>query len=67
MFMTVRRIAVWIASAAAGAAATVGTIYAFNTTLEKFALSNAILVFLSIGAFTFIWADFLLKTDYLKR
>lgn len=65
--MTTRRAIVWILSAVAGLAAAYGTVFVlFNTTLEKFSMSNAVLVFLSIGALVFIWLDFILQTKYLR-
>ena len=65
--MKTRRAIVWIISALTGLAAAYGTIFLlFNTTLEKFSVSNAVLVFLSIGALVFIWLDFILQTKYLR-
>jgi hypothetical protein len=65
--MQMRRVLVWSISIVLGAAAAVGTLVLFNTTIEKFALSNVILVFLSIAGFGFVWLDFFLRTEYLSR
>ncbi len=64
--MALRRSIVWIVSAIVGLVSTVATIVAFGTTLERFTLAGALLVFLSIGSFVFIWLDWLFRTDYLK-
>ncbi len=39
----------------------------FNTTPEKFAYSNVLLLVLSIGGIAFIWLDYFLDTQFLKR
>jgi hypothetical protein len=65
--MTVRRVINWVVSLSVGLIATIVTIRLFDTTLEKFALGNAILIFLSVAAIVFIWLDFILKTDYLRN
>jgi hypothetical protein len=64
--MTTRRVLVWVIAAAIGLAASVGVIVVFNTTLDKFSVSNAVLVTVSIGSLAFIWLDYALKTQYLK-
>ena len=64
--MTTRRIIVWIVSTAFGAICTVGIIAFFGTTLKKFMIGNALLVFLSTGSLAFIWLDYLLRTKYLR-
>ncbi|MGD8732026.1 MAG: hypothetical protein PVH92_09105 [Anaerolineales bacterium] len=65
--MTVRRVINWVVTLSVGFFATIITIRIFDTTLERFSLGNAILVFLSIAAIVFIWLDFILKTDYLRN
>ncbi|MGD2057526.1 MAG: hypothetical protein PVF85_00490 [Anaerolineales bacterium] len=65
--MTARRVINWVFSLSAGLIGTVITIQLFNTTLDKFSIANAILVFLSISAIAFIWLDFILRTNYLKN
>lgn len=64
--MPLRRILVWSISIILGIAVAVGTLMLFDTTIEKFALSNVILVFLSSTGFTFIWLDYFFKTQYLS-
>jgi hypothetical protein len=64
--MTARRIMVWVASLIVGAAAALGVILAFGTTIQHFSMTNAALVALSIGAVAFIWLDYFLKTQYLR-
>lgn len=64
--MQMRRFTVWSISIVLGVAATVGALLLFNTTIERFALSNTILVFLSAAGFAFIWLDYFLKTEYLS-
>lgn len=39
----------------------------FNTTPEKFAYSNVLLLVLSLGGIAFIWLDYFLDTQFLKR
>ena len=65
--MTVRRTIVWIASTLAGLASVVAVLLVFGTTLEKFSVANALLVFLSMGSLVFIWLDFVFRTEYLRR
>ncbi|MGD8604065.1 MAG: hypothetical protein PVF49_05770 [Anaerolineales bacterium] len=64
--MQSRRILVWIISIIVGIAVAAGTLVLFDTTIEKFALSNVILVFLSSAGFIFIWLDYFFKTQYLS-
>jgi hypothetical protein len=53
-------------SAAFGLICVLAALRLFDTTLERFAPGNALLVFLSMGSLAFIWLDFLLRTDYLR-
>lgn len=39
----------------------------FGTDPYRFAYSNVLLLFLSAGATAFIWLDYALGTEYLKR
>jgi hypothetical protein len=64
--MTVRRTFVWIASTIAGAVSVAAVLLVFGTTLEKFSVANALLIFLSIGSLVFIWLDFIFRTEYLR-
>jgi hypothetical protein len=64
--MAARRAILWTASLLLGLISTVVTIAVFGTTLEKFTLGNAILVFVSTGSIVFIWLDFILRTQYLR-
>lgn len=64
--MTIRRAIVWSISVLFGAASAIGVIFVFNTTIEKFSLTGALLIFLSLGSFAFIWLDYILKTEYLR-
>jgi hypothetical protein len=64
--MNTRRAIVWAVSLLVGIASTVITIILFDTTLEKFTVGNAILVFASTGSIVFIWLDFLFRTQYLR-
>lgn len=64
--MTLRRIIVWAASLSFGLAVATGTIVVFNTSLDKFGVSNAVLVFLSMGSLAFIWLDWVFRTNYLR-
>lgn len=52
--MNARRAIPWISSFAIGLVTTVAVIKFFDTTLERFSLMNAVLVFLSSGALYFI-------------
>lgn len=65
--MAARRVINWAVSLSAGLISTIITIQLFGTTLEKFTIGNAILVFLSTAAIVFIWLDFILKTNYLRN
>jgi hypothetical protein len=65
--MAVRRILVWVLSLLFGLASAFGVILAFGTTLERFSPVNALLVVVSMGALAFIWLDYFLKADYLRR
>ena len=64
--MNTRRAIVWTVSLLVGIASTVITIMLFDTTLEKFTVGNAILVFASSGSIVFIWLDYLFRTQYLR-
>ena len=64
--MAARRVISWVISLSVGLISTIVIIQLFNTTLEKFTLGNAIMVFLSTAAIVFIWLDFILKTNYLR-
>jgi hypothetical protein len=64
--MKLRRVTVWLFSVAFGLASVLGALRLFDTTVEKFAFSNALLIFLSMGALAFIWLDFLFRTEYLR-
>lgn len=65
--MNVRRAIVWIFSLVFGLVTAVGVILAFGTTLERFSVVNAFLVFVSFAALAFIWLDFILRTQYLRN
>jgi len=64
--MAARRAIVWSLSIIVGIISTVITILVFNTTLDKFTIGNAILVFASTGSIVFIWLDYILRTEYLR-
>jgi len=57
---------VWAVSLVFGFLITIGIIVLFGTTLEKFSIANAILVFVSSAGIAFIWLDYLLRTQYLR-
>ncbi|MCH7587238.1 MAG: hypothetical protein IIC78_04250 [Chloroflexi bacterium] len=64
--MNIRRAIVWGISIIFGIISVVGIITLFGTTLEKFSITGALLIFLTLGSFAFIWLDFFLKTDFLR-
>lgn len=64
--MNARRMIVWAVSLVFGFLITIGIIVLFGTTLEKFSIANAILVFVSSAGIAFIWLDYLLRTQYLR-
>ncbi len=64
--MKIRRVMVWGISLVVGFAASIGAIAIFQTTLDKFSMSNALLICLAFGSLAFIWLDYLLKTEYLR-
>ena len=65
--LNLRRGILWTVSLATGLIATVGTILLFQTTLDKFSVSNAILIFVAFGSLAFIWLDLILATNYLPK
>jgi hypothetical protein len=65
--MKARRAFVWAVSLGFGLAVTAAVIRAFDTTLDKFSPANALLICLAFGSLAFIWLDYFLKTQYLKR
>jgi hypothetical protein len=64
--MNARRVIVWVASIVFGLVSAAGVILAFQTTLDKFSVANAFLVFASFAALAFIWLDWILHTQYLR-
>jgi hypothetical protein len=64
--MNARRAIVWTISILVGIISTIVTIAVFGTTLEKFSIGNAILVFASTGSIVFIWLDYIFRTQYLR-
>ena len=64
--MTARRSIVWIASIVFGLVSAAGVLMFFHTTLERFSIVNAFLVFASFAALAFIWLDWILHTQYLR-
>ena len=64
--MIARRVIVWVASVVFGLVSSAGVILAFQTTLEKFSVVNAFLVFVSFAALAFIWLDWIFHTQYLR-
>mgnify|MGYP001592973650 CR=1 FL=1 len=66
--MQTKRTILWTLSAAIGIGLSLLVIMlGFHTTLAKFAYSNVLLLVVSFGAIVFIWGDYLLGTDYLKK
>jgi hypothetical protein len=65
--VTILKVAVWAISLIFGAICVVSILIALDTTLAKFSPVNAVLVFLSMGAFAFIWLDYVFRTDYLRE
>ncbi|HMK07952.1 MAG TPA: hypothetical protein VK449_02875 [Anaerolineales bacterium] len=64
--MLARRVILWVASAIFGLVCAAGVLFAFHTTLEKFSIMNAFLVFTAFSALAFIWLDWILQTRYLR-
>jgi len=64
--MVARRVIVWGASAIFGVVSAAGVLLAFHTTLDKFSVVNAFLVFGAFAALAFIWLDWILHTQYLR-
>jgi hypothetical protein len=64
--MSARRVLVWGASILFGLLSAAGVLLAFQTTLDKFSVVNAFLVFASFAALAFIWLDWILHTQYLR-
>lgn len=65
--MDFKRLLVIALSLIVGMAVTAAVIYlGFQTTPEKFAYSNVLLLTLSVGGIAFIWLDYFLGTQFLK-
>ncbi len=64
--MGTRRTIVWLISLLFGLISTAGVIFLFRTSIDKFSLGNAILVFFATGSLAFIWLDYVLRTEYLR-
>lgn len=64
--MGTRRTIVWLISLLFGLISTAGVIFLFQTSIDKFSLGNAILVFFATGSLAFIWLDYVLRTEYLR-
>jgi hypothetical protein len=64
--MGTRRTIVWIISLLFGLISTAGVIFLFQTSIDKFSIGNAILVFFAAGSLAFIWLDYVLRTQYLR-
>jgi hypothetical protein len=65
--MAARRVINWVISLSVGLISTIVIIQLFDTSLDKFTLGNAVLVFLSTAGIAFIWLDFILRTNYLRN
>jgi hypothetical protein len=71
-FLTVRRIALWVASLVTGVAGTLGTIALFRSSLDRFWTQFLfkgdlpLLLLLGFGSLAFIWGDWILQTQYLR-
>ena len=64
--MGTRRTIVWIISLLFGLISTAGVLFLFQTSIDKFSVGNAILVFFAAGGLAFIWLDYVLRTEYLR-
>lgn len=64
--MGIRRTIVWIISVLFGLIATAGVLFLFQTTIDKFTVGNAILIFSAAGGLAFVWLDYVLRTEYLR-
>jgi hypothetical protein len=69
--MIARRVIVWAASIAGGAAGASGIVLAFGSNLRGFSSGLfpgdlSLVLMLSIGSLVFIWLDYFLKTEYLR-
>ncbi len=71
-FFTFRRVLLWAISIGFGIAGTLGTIFAFGSTLDEFWTQFLfkgdlpLLLLVGFGSPAFIWGDLILRTDYLK-
>lgn len=76
--MLSRRIIVWVLSSGIGVAGAFGTVAAFGTTVEKYAvdlnfglldiiINNFFFLFLAYAALAWIWLDYILKTKFLPE
>lgn len=71
-FSTFRRVPLWTISIGFGIAGTLGTIFAFGSTLDEFWTQFLfkgdlpLLLLVGFGSLAFICGDLILKTDYLK-
>ncbi len=71
--MRARRIALWILSLGFGLVGTAGTIFAFQSDLDRFWTNFLfkgdlpLLLMLGFGSLGFIWLDWILRTEYLRN
>lgn len=71
--MKSRRIALWVLSLGVGIAGTVGTVLVFGSDFNRFWTNFLfkgdlpLLLTLGYGSLAFIWLDWMLRTEYLKR
>jgi hypothetical protein len=62
-----KRALVWIVAAIFGAVVSFATLVIFNTTVEKYGVSNVGVMAIASGALLWIWLDYALGTEMLSK
>jgi hypothetical protein len=64
--MAIRRIIVWIMSAAIGAISASITVLIFSNIASQLSFASATLIFLAFSGLAFIWLDYFLNTEFFR-
>ena len=67
MPLSSRRAIVWVISIVLAILGTLQTVWALDTTLERYGYANLSLLVISYGSLAWIWLDYFMKTDMLQK
>lgn len=67
MAQQTKRVLVWVISIVLAVAAGAATIFGFGTSIEKYGLSNLVVLVVAFAALFWIWLDYFLKTDMIQK